>query len=312
MRIVGFEYNWTYPGGTATGPNPSITFPSSGTYEVCFSVTLIEASGKKCTEEVCQKVTVDCGEIDPCICTIGGNFTYNQDDCEVCFTSSVVTNECTKLAGIEWSFGDGSNGFGENPCHTYSTPGTYSVTMTATGIGPDGKKCTCTHQQTIVVKPCCQCDINADFIYSVDDCKYCLIPSSSSSECTRITSYSWDFGNGQNSTDKEPCIELEDGNYNVCLVIYGQNSNGQPCSDTICKEMCVVGCEPEVDPCDCESLELTDLVIVNDCPGFYNTVVTENECMTITGKKYDFGPDNVIEVFGDAGVAYTYPNAGTY
>lgn len=36
----------------------------------------------------------------------------------------------------EWSFGDGSMGFGQQTSHTYSQPGTYPVTVTATvGIG---------------------------------------------------------------------------------------------------------------------------------------------------------------------------------
>jgi PKD repeat protein len=38
------------------------------------------------------------------------------------------------LTGWEWSFGDGGTSMAQNPGYTYSTPGTYTVTLTATNV----------------------------------------------------------------------------------------------------------------------------------------------------------------------------------
>ena len=47
------------------------------------------------------------------------------------------TNQTTGNAtGYQWSFGDGGSSTAANPSYTYTTPGMYTVTLTA--IGPGG------------------------------------------------------------------------------------------------------------------------------------------------------------------------------
>ncbi|HLP19703.1 MAG TPA: PKD domain-containing protein, partial [Chitinophagales bacterium] len=39
-------------------------------------------------------------------------------------------SDCDEVVSIDWNFGDGTTASGENPCHQFPGPGTYTVTMT--------------------------------------------------------------------------------------------------------------------------------------------------------------------------------------
>lgn len=316
--LVTLESFWDFgDGNTAIGANTSHTYSASGTYNVCFTVrgTYINKKGQfvQCQERRCIPVTVEC---ESCICTIGGNFSWEQDECDICFDPSIITNKCTDLVDIKWDLGDGNttNTSDETFCHLYDTPGTYTVTMTACGMGILGDSCSCVHTQIVTVEPCCQCEIEANFTYSVDDCSYCFTPSAMTSECTDITSYSWDF-DGTTSTEENPCVDLEDGIYNVCLTVNGtSSSNGQDCSDTICKEICVVGCEPSTPTPDCNCDMLTNVTIGADLdcsPSLFYAGFSTNICLTTVEYQWDFGNgDNDVTTTNF--VLYEHAVAGTY
>ncbi len=57
------------------------------------------------------------------------------------------TNQTTDATTFTWTFGDDSVSTAENPVHIYSSGGTYTVTLTATG---DGGKNTATRDITIL------------------------------------------------------------------------------------------------------------------------------------------------------------------
>ncbi|MBK7149863.1 MAG: PKD domain-containing protein [Bacteroidetes bacterium] len=43
-------------------------------------------------------------------------------------------SDCDEVVSISWNFGDGTTAQGENPCHQFPGPGTYTVTMTIVHI----------------------------------------------------------------------------------------------------------------------------------------------------------------------------------
>lgn len=64
---------------------------------------------------------------DPSSDGAAAGFTFSANELEVTFT-----NTSTNADSYSWDFGDGSNSTEENPVHTFSEAGTYSVALTAT------------------------------------------------------------------------------------------------------------------------------------------------------------------------------------
>jgi PKD repeat protein len=50
---------------------------------------------------------------------------------EACFEASVTGRATPNISSAHWTFGDGAEGDGLTPCHTYTTSGAFTVTMTA-------------------------------------------------------------------------------------------------------------------------------------------------------------------------------------
>ncbi len=116
-------YAWNFDNGqTSSLENPQITFTASGDYDVSLTVT--------CDEGFDTHVfTV---EILP---TPDASFTV--DAYMGCGPHTAqFTNTSTQGGGTiddyYWTFGDGGSDLVENPEHTYSTPGSFSVVLKAT------------------------------------------------------------------------------------------------------------------------------------------------------------------------------------
>ncbi len=59
------------------------------------------------------------------------NFTYSASDLTASFTST-SSDPDGSITGFSWVFGDGASSTSANPSHTYSSEGTYSVTLSVT------------------------------------------------------------------------------------------------------------------------------------------------------------------------------------
>jgi PKD repeat protein len=122
------NYSWNFgDGGTATSSNPSHTYLANGTYTVTLTVT----SDKGCTCSTTQTVvaTVSSGGYSP-------NLSFSINNNSQCVTGNnfSFTNTTTAISGAtyRWNFGDGGTSNAANPTHTYSSAGSYSVSLIAT------------------------------------------------------------------------------------------------------------------------------------------------------------------------------------
>ncbi|MBL4578335.1 MAG: PKD domain-containing protein, partial [Flavobacteriales bacterium] len=107
---------WDFGDGMSnTIQNPLHTYSANGIYTVCQTVT--NSCG---SDTICQTVQVTCTAP-----AAGYSFTSSSSD--VTFTSSATNNTSTF-----WDFGDGMSDTVQNPLHTYSANGTYTVCQTAT------------------------------------------------------------------------------------------------------------------------------------------------------------------------------------
>lgn len=109
-----------------------------------------------------------------------------------------------------WDFGDGNTSTMQNPSHTYAASGNYTVCLTAvTACGTDS---TCTSiNVTVCSNP------TAAFSETNNDPSFDFTDGSTT---TGVVTYSWDFGDGNTSTQQNPThTYVDNGTYTVTLTI---------------------------------------------------------------------------------------------
>lgn len=130
------------------------------------------------------------------------------------------TDESTgDISSWTWNFGDDQTSFEQNPTHEYLTSGTYTVSLTVSGPGGTDMK---TSLDLIIVT---NLPINTPIA------AFSSTPISGPSPSTinftdestgLITSWTWDFGDGQTSSEQNPTHDyLTSGTYTVTLTISG-------------------------------------------------------------------------------------------
>jgi PKD repeat protein len=126
------SWSWTFgDGGTSTAQNPSHQYTSTGTYTVSLTVT---GPGGSDGEIKTNYITVN-----PCVAPVAnfsGAPTSGTAPLLVDFTD-LSTGSPTSWS---WNFGDGGTSTSQNPSHTYTSAGSYTVSLTATNsCGSDGE-----------------------------------------------------------------------------------------------------------------------------------------------------------------------------
>jgi PKD repeat protein len=124
-QVQGATYTWDFgDGSTGAGSSTTHRFTRAGTFAVTLRVTNDAGLTATTTRQVTVSGTLPAGSAD---------FVFSPTDPRVgdvvFFNASVsaVTN-----GSYSWDFGDGTNGSGIAPTHTYASPRTYSVTLTVT------------------------------------------------------------------------------------------------------------------------------------------------------------------------------------
>jgi PKD repeat protein len=213
---TGGSTSWLWDfgdGNTSTMQNPTHIYANNGTYTVCLTVS--NACG---ADSSCTTVTISC--IAP---TAG--FTSSSSDLDATFTDVTVGN----LSSWLWDFGDGNTSTMQHPNHTYANPGTYMVCLTVTdSCGTDS---TCA---PIIIT----CPVPAaGFTYTtgIGDANF-------ASTSTGATSWLWDFGDGNNSTQENPThLYGNNGTYVVCLTV--TNTCGV---DSSCTSVTIMGLDVSI------------------------------------------------------------------
>ena len=118
------EWTWDFgDSNTSTDQNPSHTYASEGTYEVCLTAANANGSGV-----FCKNINV----VLPAAPT--ADFSFSANFLEVDFTdlSGNQPNEWL------WDFGDGNTSADQNPTHVFGVGGLYTVCLTASNaVGSD-------------------------------------------------------------------------------------------------------------------------------------------------------------------------------
>ncbi|MCI5195498.1 MAG: PKD domain-containing protein [Candidatus Electrothrix sp. AW5] len=140
-------------------------------------------------------------------------FNSSCTDLSCTFTDQSSDTDGTVTAWT-WNFGDSNSSTEQNPTHTYTAAGTYTVALTVTDDGglPHSVSQNIT-VSTANVAP------TAAFIFSCTDLG-CSFTDSSTDSDGSIASRSWNFGDGDSSTEQNPShIYTAEGTYTVTLTV---------------------------------------------------------------------------------------------
>jgi len=200
-------YTWNFGDGiTSNNPNPTHTFSSIDNYVVC-----LEAVNDCGTTLECIDLYVDC--LVP-----SADFTYDSDLLTVTFNSNAVNAD-----SYEWNFGGMNVSNEENPTFTFDSAGTYSVCLQTTN------ECGTDNSCEIFDLSCLP---TSEFLQASSDLELFITSNTSSN----ASSFLWDFGDGNSSTDFTPFHTYEfEGTYQLCLTA------SNDCGDiTTCETITIV------------------------------------------------------------------------
>ncbi|MDF2436931.1 MAG: hypothetical protein K0Q95_1307 [Bacteroidota bacterium] len=200
--------------------NPSHTYGSSGTYNVILTVTS----------------TSGCQSADTSLVTVYPLPVVSFTAPPVCVNNATTFTDGTTLSSgtvvsWSWNFGDFSPlNTSQNPVYTYSSPGTFNVTLTVSS----SNGCVGSIQQSVEVNglPIADFGSNNACLYSTTTFNdLSTLPGGS------VSSWLWAFGDGSPvSTLQNPThVYLNPGTYNTSLVATSNNG----CVDTITKPITV-------------------------------------------------------------------------
>lgn len=179
------NYEWNFgDGSTSTTAAATLqhTF-YTGTEDTTYTIQLI-VSNECGSDTVTHQVTV----LPPQV-----NAFFNTDNPSGCVPHTInLTQFSQGVSFSSWDFGDGNLSGAYNPTHTFTAPGTYTVSLFAAGCGFD------TTTTTVTVHPMPQIDFSsADSV--------CLNAATLFTNLsTGVSSINWDFGDGTSSTLTNP------------------------------------------------------------------------------------------------------------
>ncbi len=191
---------WSFPGGspsTSTDQDPLVSYSSAGTYDVSLTVTNAQGSN---TITLSDYIVVEDIPI--------ADFTSSQSGLSFDFI-----NNSADATSYSWDFGDGNTSSLENPSHSYSAEGIYTVVLTATN---NCGSSTASAEYDLFTLPVANFEAN-----QTGDCVPVIVDFNDLSS-DNVSARQWTFegGNPSTSTEASPTVEYTvAGTYDVRLVV---------------------------------------------------------------------------------------------
>ncbi|CAN5751530.1 hypothetical protein BH10BAC2_BH10BAC2_07050 [soil metagenome] len=276
------EWLWRLGNGTvSTNPDASIIYVTPGTYTV--TLTVKNSSGQDSITKtnyitVYAKPTVNFSVAPSTGCI----------PLDVNFTDQSTAGSGT-IQNWVWDFGDGTSSPDQNPAHTYASSGSYNVSLFI--VNSFG--CQQSVIKSSIVTPADS--VRADFIYNYTNiCNPPTLVNFTNTTASAIPlTYSWDFGNGAQSTQKNPSQTYNSsGTYNVRLI--ADNNNG--CIDTVIHPISIGNVQA--------AFSLPQGVCVNE-----PAVMKDSSSPVAVSATWDFGDG---QTGSGLSVTHTYTALGTY
>jgi PKD repeat protein len=223
-------WDWSFGDGStnSTMENPSHIYTNAGT----FTVTLTATGSGGATSSKSGTITVTNSTPPPP--SLAASFTANPTSGQAPLTVQFTDTSTGGPTAWDWSFGDGStNSTIENPSHTYTNAGTFTVTLTAIGSGgaTSSKSGTITVTNWTAPPP----PLAASFTANPTSGQAPLTVQFTDTSTGNPTAWSWNFGDGSTgSTTENPSHTFNSaGNFTVTLTVTGAGSATSSKSETI-------------------------------------------------------------------------------
>lgn len=216
-------------------------------------------------------------------------FTNQCDGTAIPFTDASVPFGNSTVDAWDWDFGDGNTSAQQNPSHTYSTSGTYSVTLEITAS--DGCSVTSTQDVTVYENPVAHYSFNEACEGDVTD-----FVDESTIGVGNIGSWNWDFGDGNTSTDQNPTNPYANlGTYDVELTV----TTDDGCINSITQEVGMY-------PLPVADFSFADACLETEFPFTDESTVSSG---SVTEWDWDFGDGNTST---NQNPSNTYGTDGTF
>lgn len=273
-------FDWNFGNGqTASGPDPISTYTLGGSYQVILTAT----TSNGCSSSLSRPQFI---RVYSPRATFTGNPLTGCPGMTVNFQHTAASGQ---LIHYEWDFGDGTTGTGQNPSHTYSSTGSYTVRLIVTHAF--GCKDTVVRTNFVNVVVPAGNNTYGDTTMLCQNMPMVFVDPTAGS-----TSWNWDFGNGTTSTSQNPAVMYPGpGFYTVTL-----NTTMPGGCNHVFNPLTVVQVV-EYDPVP------IDLNFTNPCKPY--TVSFSNNTPNVNAYLWDFGDGQTST---QASPVHTYQQAGTY
>jgi PKD repeat protein/subtilisin family serine protease len=230
-------------------------------------------------------------------------------------TIKFINQSTGNFTHVLWDFGDGTTSFDRNPSHTYAGERTYTVSLTVTGPnGSDTKSKNSYIKIFIPYQPTADftrepISVNAPLTVQFTDTSTCparlinhdngsIIPTSiESASHGGISTWTWDFGDGTTSNERNPSHTYEKGGtYTISLRVDGPGG-----SDTETKDGYI-----QVTP-SAPTADFTATPVSGNSPLFVQ--FTNASTGHVSSWFWDFGDGTTSN---EQNPLHTYQNIGSY
>jgi len=200
-------WSWNFgDGGSSNLQNPDHTYQSAGTFTVNLTVT------GDCGQASVTKVNL-------ITVTAPGAADFQASPPSGCPDLIVNFTDTSTGSGLEarsWNFGDGSSGEGLTPSHTYTTTGTFTVSLTVTA--QCGELVATKTELITVLEPTAAAFDESN----TSGCAPLTVNFTDRSTDADLSSRSWLFGDGDSSIEQNPQHTYQNaGTYTVTLTVGG-------------------------------------------------------------------------------------------
>jgi gliding motility-associated-like protein len=202
------RYEWDFGDGfLSTQPSPTHLYTVPGNYLVKLRAFRLNPAGTECVDSTDQQVTVSATAI--------GQFTATPQSATCAPLTVTFTNQTVPALSANWDFGDGQFGTGSPAQHTYTSAGTYIVTLTVATAGG----CTYTSTRSIVIAgPAGQLQYNGGFNCDTAGVRFEVV-------ATNTDDITWHFGDGTTQTTTARVVFHSYQNPGAYLPFVTLNSN---------------------------------------------------------------------------------------